>query len=75
MMSHVRTRDSTAWKAEALSEVYATRPSMWIDDQNLGCERALQVPDSLMVDPDPWGGLTVAQTKKVDAWVDAHTAP
>ena len=69
---HLAPRDSTAWKAEALSAAFPDRPLVWVDDQNAAYP--LQVPVHLKVDPDPWDGLSPSQMKQISAWVEAHSS-
>lgn len=69
---HLSPRDSTAWKGEALSAAFPDRALVWVDDQNLVYADALDVQEKLVIDPDPWLGLTPAQMEQVETWVKTH---
>ena len=70
---HLSPRDSTAWKAEALSAAFPDRTLVWVDDQNLPYADALDVQEKLLIDPDPWDGLTASQMEQISAWVEAQS--
>lgn len=70
-------------KAEAIAEVLVTdpRPFVWLDDVEAEVEQLAAVrevldelPDHLLVKPNPDTGLTPSQIRRVAEWVDNHRA-
>lgn len=73
---YMKNRNSAAWKAEALSELYRGRPVIWIDDHaggytRQGYGRLRTGAPQLVIAPDPDIGLTADHISQVEDFLAA----
>jgi hypothetical protein len=76
---YVKDGDSAAWKADALADMYANRPLVWVDDLATRHRRDLywrhpdDVDKTLVVVPEQHVGITPDHMHVIDAFVERWT--
>jgi hypothetical protein len=80
-LGYVKNKDSAAWKAEALAEMFDNRPLVWLDDlaTRYRTHDYWRHPDddakTLVLVPDKDTGLTVHDMETVDAFLAEWNRP